>query len=208
MSDLNFQRTDSVTNPTALRQLSCLETLREQRGDVRCFTPAVLLTHAYLPVDPAQDFASRFPAPPSRQPFCVELPPNAPPFFSGLPVTVLNNRPVDWNRRLYAIAAERAKECFDFLAGIGVTGADNFFASAVMYEFSMPDPLSRTSPRGTIDVTAFGVFSNNKITYLAPRFDYPPKLLTIDADNRFIAGTTLKLDDNLETQFKKLKEEE
>ena len=208
MSNLDFQRADSVTNPTSLRQLSCLAALRERRGDVLCFTPAVLLTHAYLPLDPVQDFASRFSAPASQQPFCVELPSNAPPFFSGLPVTVLNNRPVDWNRRLYAIAAERAKECFDFLAGIGVTGADNFFASAVMYAFSMPDPLSRTSPRDTIAVTAFGVFSNNKITYLAPRFNYPPKLLTIDADNRLTAGAALKLDDNLESQFKKLKEKE
>jgi hypothetical protein len=208
MSNLDFQRADSVSNPTALRQLSCLESLRERRGDVRCFTPALLVTHAHLPLDPAEDFSSRFPAAAALQPFCVELPSNAPPFFSGLPTTVLRNRLIDWNRRLYAIAAERAKECFDFLAGIGATGHNGFFASSVMYAASIPDPLSRATPRSAIDVTMFGVFSANKITYLAPRFDLPPILNVIDAAARLTINTPLKLDDNIESQFKQLKEEE
>jgi hypothetical protein len=208
MADLDFQRVDGVAQPERLKQLSCLEALRERRGDVRCFTPALLITHAYLPVDPAQDFAARFPAAKALQPFCVELPANAPPFFSGLPATVLNGQLIDWNRRLYAIAAERAKDCFDFLAGIGVSGNNEFFASSVMYEFKLPDPLSRLSIRDTIDLTGFGVFSSNKITYLAPRFNLPPIVRTIPAEKRLDAALGFNVDEIIESDFKQHKREE
>lgn len=208
MSDLDLQRVDSVTNPTPVKQLSCLAALRERRGDVCCFTPALLITHAYLPIDPAQDFIDRFPAAANVQPFCIELPENAPPFFSGIRPTALNNRLVDWNRRLYAISAERAKLCFDFLAGIGVSGGESFFASSVMYQLKLPDPLSRAAIQETIDLTVFGVFSNNQITYLAPQFNAPPRVRTIDAEDRFKVELGFNVDDAIEPQFKQLKHDE
>lgn len=208
MSNLDLQRVENINSQTQVKQLSCLEALKERRGDVRCFTPALLITHAYLPVDPAQDFIDRFPAAANLQPFCVELPENAPPFFSGIRPTVLNGRLVDWNRRIYAIAAERAKLCFDFLAGIGVSGGDSFFASSVMYEMKLPDPLSRSTIRDTIDLTAFGVFSNNQITYLSPQFNAPPRVRTIDAEDRFKVELGFNVDSVLGQQFKELKKEE
>lgn len=208
MSNLDLQRVDSVTGQTPVKQLSCLDALKERRGDVRCFTPALLITHAHLPIDPAQDFIHRFPASASLQPFYVELPENAPPFFSGIRATVLNGVLVDWNRRLYAIAAERAKLCFDFLSGIGVSGSDGFFASSVLYEMKLPDPLSRAAIRDNIDLTAFGVFLNNQITYLAPQFNSPPCVRTIDAADRLNAELGFNVDDALGAQFKQLKMEE
>lgn len=208
MSDLDLQRVESVENAAPVRQLSCAESLRARRGDVRCFTPALLVTHAKVPVDPAQDFIARFPAAAALQPFCVELPANAPPFFTGIPITVLNGRPIDWNRRLYAIAAERAKECFDFLSGVGVSDGNNFFASAVMYETKIPDPLSRNTIRDTLDVSIFGVFSDNKITYLAPRFNLPPCIHTINADARLGANLLFNVDAGIEPDFKELKAKE
>ena len=208
MSEPSLERAESVSNPAPVRQLSCFEALREQRGDVRCFTPALLVAFAHLPVDPAQDFMHRFPAPANLQPFCVELPPNAPPFFADIPPTVLHGRLIDWNRRLYAIAAERAKECFDFMAGLGVSGNNNFFASSVMYETTIPDPLSFSSIRSTLDVTVFGVFSNDKITYLAPEFNVAPKVRTISADRRLELNLGFKVDDYIDGQFKALRNEE
>lgn len=208
MSNPSIERVDSISSQPAVRQLSCFERLKEQRGDVCCFTPALLVAFAHIPVDPAQDFIYRFPAPAKLQPFCVELPPSAPAFFSGIPYTVLNGRAVDWNRRLYAIAAERAKECFDFLAGIGVSGQNNFFASSVMYSAKIPDPLSTSAIRSTIDVTFFGVFSADKITYLAPSFNAPPAVKTIPADRRFETALNFTIDDMIGQQFKTLHEDQ
>lgn len=208
MSDINLQSADSIQHHAPIRQLSCLEALRDRRGDVRCFTPALLITHAYLPVDPAQDFIARFPASATLQPFCVELPPNAPPFFSGLPDTVLNGRLVNWNRRLYAIPAERSKECFDFLSGIGAYSSSGFFASSVMYDIAIPDPLSLAAVKTTIDVTVFGVFLDNKITYLAPRFNLPPVVNVVQAENRFKTNLGFKIDDDIGPQFGQLYEEQ
>lgn len=208
MSRLDLQQVDSVASPAPIRQLSCLEALRERRGDVRCFTPALLVTHAHLPVDPAQEFIARFPAAPTLQPFCVELPASAPPFFSGIPATVLNNRLIDWNRRLYAIAAERAKECFDFLAGIGVSGGGQFFASSVMYEATIPDPLSLAAIKSTLDVTIFGVLSSDKIAYLAPAFNRPPAFRLIAAALGRKTDLNIQLDPYIENEFKQLRGDE
>lgn len=208
MSEPSLERVDSIKDSSPVRQLSCFEKLREQRGDVRCFTPALLMAFAYLPVDPAQDFARRFPAAAKLQPFCVELPANAPPFFSGIPPTMLDGRLIDWNRRLYAIAAERATDCFDFMAGIGVSGRNNFFASSVMYAATIPDPLSFSAVKTTLDVTIFGVFCADKITYLAPTFNLPPNVRTVPAERKAELGLNLKVDHDIAAQFKNLRVEE
>ena len=124
--------------------------------------------------------------------------------FRSLPVTVLDGKPVDWNRRLYAISTERANLCFRFLSGIGITGPNDYFASSVEYQLDIPDPLA-INPQHVIPVHIFGVLVNNVITYLAPAGYNPPTVSTIYANNRLNANLGLKVDEDLDQEFKKLR---
>lgn len=204
---MDIRQADTVSDYAPLRRLSCIEALRERRGEVKCFTPALLVTHGFLPLDPAQDFIARFPDTADKQPFCIELYPPNPPFFSGLPSSVINGKVIDWNRRLYAISADRADTCFNFLSGIGISGTNGFFASSVMYELDIPDPLAISGVYSTIPVHIFGVFSNNQITYLAPNIGQPPAVRTINADDRFELSMGFKVDDDVGVKFKQYKGE-
>lgn len=182
MSDSDLRPVAAVTEKTAIRRLSCLEAMKERRGEVTCFTPALLITHAKMPVDPLNEFVARFNVPENGRPFCVEIAPPVLPFFSGLGVTLSAAGPIDWDRRLYAIKNDYAKSCFDFLGGLGVT-SENFMASAVTYTVDIPDP---TMPQFSgnqhyIPVTVFGVLCDDKITYLEPNGHLPPFLKTVPA---------------------------
>jgi hypothetical protein len=170
---------------TAPIAFSCLGEMRERRGDIVCFTPALLVTHGRLPVDPAVEFAARASAAADKQPFCVELPFSRAPFFSGLGSSVIDGKQIDWDRRLYGIATERAKECFDFLGGIGVSDGVGF-ASSVAYQIDVPDPTSRliTATTAKIPVTIFGVLRDNMITYLAPN-GYDPPYVSIEPTSNY-----------------------
>jgi hypothetical protein len=171
-------------NDSAPVAVSCLGEMRERRGDIVCFTPALLVTHGHMPVDPAVEFASRFSAPADKQPFCVELPVSRAPFFSGLGVSVIAGKTIDWDRRLYAISADRAHECLSFLAGIGMRG-EEFFASSVAYQIDIPDPTARliTADNAKIPVHIFGVLRDNTITFLAPNGYAPPYVTTEPTSN-------------------------
>lgn len=204
MADSSLHQAEVIKDHAPIPRLSCLEALKERRGDVKCFTPALLITHGGLHIDPAQDFIARAPASADKQPFCVELPPSAPPFFAGLPTTVLDGKAIDWSRRLYAIDSSRADLCFRFLGGIGISGPDNYFASSVAYELNIPDPLS-INPHNLIPVHIFGVLSNNRITYLAPAGYNAPTVRTIAAADRFKAEFGLAVDEDLGTEFRKLR---
>lgn len=181
---------------------SCLDAMRERRGEVVCFTPALLVTHGYLPVDPAVEFASRFSATADKQPFCVELPVSRAPFFTGLGVSVIAGQRIDWDRRIYGIVAERAKECFDFLGGIGIRAGDSF-ASSVVYTLNIPDPTTRifTTNNATIPAHVFGLLRDNTITYLAPNGYDPPYVVTEPANRHM---DTFKLNTVTADDVKKL----
>jgi hypothetical protein len=186
-----------VKDHAAIKRQSCAETLRERRGAVVCFTPALLVTHGKMPLDPVREFASRFEAPADQQPFCFEVKEPHPPFFNGLGVSVLNGDTIDWDRRLYAITASRAAACLDFLGGIGLHGQD-FFASSVAYELDVPDPtniLVGGLAVDTIRVHIFGVMINQFITYLAPQLHAPPKAATVNAADTNLSNSGFKLND-------------
>lgn len=193
MSDVvkSVEQVETLKEHAVVKQLSCVEALRERRGDVVCFTPALLVTHGRMPADPAREFASRFSAPDDQQPFCVEVGPSAPAFFSGLGQTITAGKLIDWDRRLYAIATDRAKLCFDFLGGIGLHG-DGFFASAVTYQLDIPDPTMRLQS-AEIRVHIFGVLINNHITYLAPRLGHAPVVSTIKADAQLLQTSKFQI---------------
>jgi hypothetical protein len=186
---------ETVKDPASIKRQSCAETLKERRGEVVCFTPALLVTHGKMPLDPVREFASRFEAPEDQQPFCFEVKAPHPPFFQGLGVSVLNNDTIDWDRRLYAITADRAKACLDFLGGIGLHGQD-FFASSVAYTLDIPDPTNifvGGLAVDTIRVHIFGVMANQLITYLAPQLSAPPKVATVNAGDTNLNGGDFKL---------------
>lgn len=158
-----------------------LHELYERLGDVICFTPAILVVVGKLPADPVREFMARFPADDKdNKPFCLALPPSAPPFFNGLGTTELNGETIDWDRRLYGISRAGAEACFSFLGGIGVYGED-YFASAAEHEIQLPDPLS-LFVRKTIPVRVFGILRGKSIFYLAEHPTGPPYLARTAAD--------------------------
>lgn len=173
---------DAVIEKTQARKLSCVEAMRERRGAVTCFTPALLITAGRLPVDPINEFVARFNVPADGRPFCVEVPEPLFPFFSGIGVTAFAGGIVNWDRRLYAVPNTHAKECLNFLSGIGVVG-EGHTASSVMYEINIPDPTMPQfeTAQHFIPVTVFGVLRADKITYLEPNKFLPPFLKTIPA---------------------------
>lgn len=181
MSEL--KQAEPITDQLPIQKLSCMAAMRERRGDVVCFTPALLLTHGRFPLDPLNEFVARFNIPAPGRPFCVEIRPPTLPFFSGLGVTTLAGAAVDWDRRLYAIPQKYAKSCVDFLGGIGIAGAD-FVASSVTYEINVPDPtMPQFNAAHMIPVTVFGILLANKITYLEPNGFLPPFVKTIPKDS-------------------------
>lgn len=200
----SLNQVDTVTEHAPVRRLSCIEAMRERRGDIVCFTPALLVTHGRMPHDPAQEFSARFSAPDDKLPFCIDLPKDHRPFFNGLGVSLIDGRHIDWDRRLYAIPADRAELCFDFLGGIGVHGGD-FYASAVTYQLAIPDPTEPIAGAGTtIPLHVFGVLIRDRITYLAPNgFDTPYVTAALAADH--IPG--FKLNPVTEADIKRLKGE-
>jgi hypothetical protein len=177
----SLTQVDVVTDHAPVKRLSCVETLRERRGEVVCFTPALLVTVGQMPYDPAQEFIARFPAPADKQPFCIELPPGPNRFFNGLGSSVISGKTIDWDRRLYAVPAERAQLCFDFLGGIGVHSGD-FYASAIDYQLEIPDPTLPFATNGAvIPVHIFGVLIGDRVAYLAPDYANQPSLAFGDA---------------------------
>jgi hypothetical protein len=173
----------SVVEKIPTQRLSCLAAMRERRGEVTCFTPALLVTAGLIPVDPVNEFVARLNVPESGRPFCVEVPPPAFPFFSGLGTTSLNGSVINWDRRLYAVPESHAKACLDFLGGIGIVG-QNHIASSVTYTIDIPDPTMPqfSDSRHFIPVTIFGILRDDKITYLEPNKFLPPFLKTIPAN--------------------------
>lgn len=182
MTQAGLVKADAVTEKMPVRKLSCVEAMRERRGEVTCFTPALLITAGRLPVDPINEFVARFNVADAGRPFCVEVPEPLFPFFSGIGVTAFAGGVVNWDRRLYAVPNTHAKECLNFLSGIGIVG-DGYTASSVMYEINIPDPTMPQfeTRQHFIPVTIFGVLCADKITYLEPNKFLPPFLKTIPA---------------------------
>ena len=200
-----FKQAETLTDVASIRQLSCVDAIRERRGDVVCFNPGLLVTCGQMPVDPVREFATRFDAPDDLQPFCVILPPHTPPFFDGIGVSRIKGVVVDWDRRLYCIAKSRAQLCFDFLGGVGLKGA-NFFASSVQQEIDIPDPTTPLFKNNSIHVYVFGVLKENTITYISVPAVGVPVVAVTPAAPHIELSSKFKVNPFTGADFKKLLE--
>lgn len=170
-----FTEVDPVSSDIVIPRLCVSDALRGMKNEVRLFTPALLVTHGRFDRDPVQEFDARFPADsPDKRPFVIDLTREREQFFTGLGVHAINNnsRPVNWDKRLYAIAADRAEECFNFIGGIAFSApAENYYASVLSYDLQIKDPTAKiTMP---LDVKIFGVFANTFVVYIADTFVAP-----------------------------------
>lgn len=166
-----FTEVAAVTGADAIQTLSCADALKNHGFPLALFTPAVLFTHGGFDRDPVLEFDARFPAA-SRdlRPFCVDLKKDNEFFFEGLGVMPAPGtiRPVNWDKRVYAIAQSRAEECFAFLSGIAYSNPQHgFFGGAFAYGLDISDPTSFKNDR--LLVTIIGTITSLGVSFLEPR---------------------------------------
>lgn len=199
-----FEQVEAIRDFAPVARLACVDAIRERKGDVLCFNPGLLCTHGGLTIDPVREFAARFSAEDDAQPFCVALPPNSKPFFSGIGRSLFNGEVIDWDRRLYGIEKARAEACFNFLGGIGISG-DDFFASSVQHEIDIPDPTQPMFGNKPIHVYVFGLLYDSRISYIASDGFSTPYVTATDAAPHIAASSKFKITPFTEEQFNKLR---
>lgn len=166
-----FIEVPEITGADAIPVLSCADALRRRENPVILFTPAVLFTHGGFDRDPVMEFDARFPAEShDLRPFCVDLKKDSEFFFEGLGVMPPPglSRPVNWDKRLYAIDKRRAAECIGFLSGIAYSNPHTgMFGSGFVYGLDITDPTSSKNDR--LLVAVIGVISSSWVLFLEPR---------------------------------------
>jgi len=166
-----FIEAPEITGADAIPVLSCADVLRRRDNPVTLFTPAILFTHGGFDRDPVMEFDARFPAESHElRPFCIDLKKDHEFFFEGLGVMPPPGltRPVNWDKRLYAIDQRRAEECIGFLSGIAYSDpARGIFGSGFVYGLDITDPTSTKNDR--LIVAVIGVISNTSVLFLEPR---------------------------------------
>jgi len=173
---------DPVTHAEDIAPVSCADVLGQRDRPVALFTPALMLTHGGFDRDPVVEFNALCPADrPDLKPFVVDLKKEHERFFEGLGSVVLPGRktPTDFDRRLYAIDAERAAECFEFLGGIAFSHPKtSFFAQTCAYDIKVPDPTSKRHQ--ILNVKVFGLVATDFVALLQERFMQPAIALKAD----------------------------
>jgi hypothetical protein len=181
----SFTQVEHISAADDIARRSCADVLGERERPLVFFTPALLVTHGGFDRDPVIEFDSRFPAPSSDQrPFCVDLQREHEVFFSGLGLAHLPGRtkPVNWDKRLYCIDAERAEDCFAFIGGIAFSDPKTgFFASVFSYDMVIQDPTSTRFQ--TLSVKVFGIAASDFVAFLETRLVGPPKARRIKMPN-------------------------
>lgn len=203
-----MDRPDTFTEVAAVRgdievpRLCVSDALRGMQRAVRLFTPALLVTHGGFDRDPVREFDARFPAErPDDRPFIIDLQHDNEFFFRGLGVVGLSchKRPPNWDKRLYAISAPRADECFEFLNGIAFSDPKRaYYASVLSYDLRIQDPTSKIDT--ALDVKVFGVMSNTFIAYLSNDYE-KPRALKVPMTANLNIGTIVPLDGLLINPF-------
>jgi hypothetical protein len=187
-----FEAVDSVAGADDIAPLSCADALQSRHRKVALFTPALLITHGGFDRDPVIEFDARFPAERDLRPFCVDLRREHEFFFAGLGAVQLPNRSrlVNWDKRLYAIDAERKDECFEFIGGIAFSDPRRgFFAHTFAYDIQIPDPTSKKYD--ILTVTIFGVLANTFIALLRARLNKPAVAVKIPVSSQVAAAQFL-----------------
>lgn len=185
---------DPITNAEDIAPISCADVLGRRERPVALFTPALLLTHGGFDRDPVIEFNALFPATqPDLKPFVVDLKKDHERFFEGLGSVLLPGRktPTDFDRRLYAIDAERATECFEFLGGIAFSHPQtNFFAQTCAYDIKVPDPTSKRHQ--ILNVKVFGVVANAFVALLQERLMQPAIALKVEIASPAVKSAFLR----------------
>lgn len=187
-----FEAADVVNGADDIAPLSCADVLQNRGRTVALFTPALLVTHGGFDRDPVVEFDARFPAPHDQRPFCVDLRRDGEAFFSGLGTLQIPGRPrpVNWDKRLYAIDAERKDACFEFIGGIAFSDPKRgFFAHTFSYDIEIVDPTSKKYD--TLPVTIFGVLANTFVALLRSRLNHPAVALKIPVTSQIAAAQFL-----------------
>lgn len=162
---------DPVTNADDIAPISCADILNQRGRPVELFTPALLITHGRFDRDPVVEFNALFPPPSADlKPFAMDLKKDSEQFFSGLGVAHIPTRPrpINFDKRLYAIDSTRAEECFGFIGGIAFSDPKTgYYAQTCSYDITIPDPTSRTFQ--SLRVKVFGVVAGDFIALLHER---------------------------------------
>jgi hypothetical protein len=170
-----FTEVAVVTSDFEVPRLCVSDALRGMKNEVRLFTPALLITHGGFDRDPVREFDARFPAEKAEaRPFVIDLQRDHEFFFRGLGVSGLDchKRPINWDKRLYAISAERAEECFEFIGGIAFSDPHRgYYANALSYDLKIKDPTAKIV--SSLDIKIFGVLANTFVAYMQNDFVAP-----------------------------------
>lgn len=170
-------------------RLCVSDALRGMKNEVRLFTPALLITHGGFDRDPVREFDARFPADTAdARPFVIDLQREREFFFRGLGVHQLNchKNPINWDKRLYAIAATRADECFEFIGGIAFSDPNRgYYANSLSYDLTIKDPTAKLA--ASLNVKIFGVLANNFIAYMKSDF-VAPRAVRVPISGQFNFG--------------------
>lgn len=181
----NFEEVEPLRDTPEIAQLSCSEALCNTGRKLVLFTPALLMTHGRFDRDPVIEYDARFPVENNDlRPFCVELKKDNERFFEGLGVHVPpgKRKPVNWDKRIYALDASRADECFGFIGGIAFSDPKRgYFGSVLSYDLDIPDPTSRVHER--LEVKVFGVLANTFMAFLTPRSHNVPVVQVVKNHN-------------------------
>lgn len=170
-----------VTGADDIAALSCADILGRRERPVVLFTPALMLTHGHFDRDPVVEFNALCPAAsPDLKPFAIDLRKDSEQFFDGLGTVMIPGkpRPINFDKRLYAIDQSRAEECLEFFSGISFSDPKTgFFAQTCSYEIVTPDPTSKM--RQTLTVRVFGVVANDFVALLQSRPYLPAKAVKL-----------------------------
>lgn len=170
-----FTEVEAVPGDFEVPRLCVSDALRGMKSEVRLFTPALLITHGGFDRDPVREFDARFPAETAdARPFVIDLQRDHEFFFRGLGVVGLDchKKPINWDKRLYAIIESRAEECFEFLGGIAFSAPHRgYYANALSYDLTIKDPTSKTTAGLTVKI--FGVLANTFVAYMQNDFVAP-----------------------------------
>lgn len=144
------------------------------------FTPALLLTHAHFDRDPLVEFnRTHTTNDPQEQPFFVDC---ERPFFQGLGRSLLGDKLVNWNHRLYGVHKDVWPQCRDFIAAIAVYDVKRYhYAKMGSHDLRIIDPTALRGHGGVaelpvIDITVFCVSAYRYFVWIAPAVD-PPRTL-------------------------------
>lgn len=171
---------EGKTDPTST-DVRVVDTLSGMVDDgFMFFTPALITTHGLFDRDPVMEYLKHNPrVDKGSSPFVVDC---ERAFFSGLGYGVLDNKFIDWDRRLYGIHKELWPNLHAFLTGIGICNRETYyFARIGWHPLTIVDQTAMASGRilseiPTIGITVFCISSNRAFAYIEPAKD-PPRTL-------------------------------